>query len=79
MVGSYSSVNVRELNTLPFETIDQHLSGNTAGLFSIKHSGRPGDGDYLSLRGFKSPYTNGQPLIIVDGMIFEPAGITSNH
>jgi TonB-linked SusC/RagA family outer membrane protein len=75
MTGSYSPVDISDMNTLPYETMEQHLTGKTAGLFSTGHSGKPGEGNFLSLRGSRSPYSNGQPAIVVDGLLYETHGL----
>ena len=73
--ASFSLLNVEKINVLPYETVDRHLSGQTSGIYSMRHSGKPGEGSYLSLRGFRSPFTNGHPLVVVDGMIYEQPAI----
>lgn len=55
----------------PMETLDAMLQGKVAGLNSIRRSGTPGVGANLFLRGINSLYASNQPLIVVDGMIFD--------
>lgn len=55
------------------ETPDSYLQGRVAGLQSIRRSGTPGMGANLFLRGFNSLYATNQPLIVVDGVIFDIA------
>jgi TonB-linked SusC/RagA family outer membrane protein len=52
------------------ETPDTYLQGKIAGLNSIRRSGTPGVGANLFLRGYQSLYTDNQPLLVVDGVIF---------
>ncbi|MCK4922648.1 MAG: SusC/RagA family TonB-linked outer membrane protein [Bacteroidales bacterium] len=56
-------------------TIDESLSGNIAGAYSISQSGMPGIGVVNYIRGYKSMYTNSQPLIVIDGMPLESPGL----
>jgi TonB-linked SusC/RagA family outer membrane protein len=53
------------------ETPDAFLQGKVAGLNAIRRSGTPNVGANLFLRGISSLYTTNQPLIIVDGVIYD--------
>lgn len=53
------------------ESVGDFLQGRVAGLNSIRKSGVPGAGAYLTLRGFNSLYGTNKPLIVVDGMIYD--------
>ena len=57
-----------ELNS---ETPETYLQGRVAGLNVIRRSGTPGEGADLFLRGFTSLNTRNQPLIVVDGMVYD--------
>jgi TonB-linked SusC/RagA family outer membrane protein len=65
------------------ESIGDFIQGKAAGLSSVRKSGVPGAGAYLTLRGFNSLYATNKPLIIVDGMIYEDedygSGIIKNN
>lgn len=65
------------------ESIGGFLQGKVAGLNTVRNSGTPGAGTYLSLRGFNSLYATNKPLIIVDGMIYDDedygSGIVQNN
>ncbi len=52
------------------ETPDAYLQGKVAGLHVIRRSGTQNIGAALFLRGINSLYATNQPLIIVDGIIF---------
>jgi TonB-linked SusC/RagA family outer membrane protein len=52
------------------ETPDSYLQGKVAGLNVIRRSGTQNIGAALLLRGINSLYATNQPLIIVDGIIF---------
>ncbi|MFI5129392.1 MAG: SusC/RagA family TonB-linked outer membrane protein [Chitinophagales bacterium] len=59
------------------ETPSSYLQGSAAGLNSIRRSGTPGIGATMFLRGINSLYATNQPLIIVDGVIFDNANYGS--
>jgi TonB-linked SusC/RagA family outer membrane protein len=65
------------------ETPSTYLQGKVAGLNAIRRSGTPNIGATLSLRGISSLYASNQPLIIVDGIIFDNSdfsgSIINNH
>lgn len=64
------------------ETSSSFLQGRVAGLNAIRRSGTPNIGATLFLRGFNSLYATNQPLIIVDGVVFDNAdygGLISGH
>jgi len=65
------------------ESVGGFLQGKVAGLNTVRNSGTPGAGTYLSLRGFNSLYASNKPLIIVDGMIYDDedygSGIIQNN
>jgi TonB-linked SusC/RagA family outer membrane protein len=65
------------------ESVGGFLQGKVAGLNTVRNSGTPGAGTYLSLRGFNSLYATNKPLIIVDGMIYDDedygSGIIQNN
>lgn len=65
------------------ETPATYLQGRVAGLNAIRRSGTPNMGATLFLRGISSLYATNQPLIIVDGILFNNedhgGSIISNH
>ncbi|WP_379925732.1 SusC/RagA family TonB-linked outer membrane protein [Mariniflexile jejuense] len=65
------------------ESIGGFLQGRITGLNSVRNSGVPGSGAYLTLRGFNSLYATNKPLIILDGMIYDDedygSGIIQNN
>lgn len=86
--GSTKAVEVVNFKTNQWsspikESVGDFLQGRTAGLNSIRRSGVPGSGAYLTLRGFTSLYGSNKPLIIVDGMIYDDedygSGIIQNN
>ena len=55
------------------ETPSSYLQGSVPGLNAIRRSGTPNIGATMFLRGINSLYATNQPLIIVDGIIFDNA------
>jgi TonB-linked SusC/RagA family outer membrane protein len=53
------------------ETPDNILQGQVSGLNTVRRSGTAGSGAEMFLRGFTSLNTRNQPLIVVDGMIYD--------
>lgn len=53
------------------ETPDGYLQGRIAGLNVIRHSGTPGIGANVTLNGYTSLNASNQPLIVVDGVIYD--------
>jgi TonB-linked SusC/RagA family outer membrane protein len=82
-VNAVTSINTNGAWNRSTETPDGFLQGKVAGLAVNMRSGTPNAGAYLMLRGVNSLYTNNQPLVIVDGMLFDyndyGTSIISNH
>jgi TonB-linked SusC/RagA family outer membrane protein len=53
------------------ETPDSYLQGKIAGLDVVRKSGTPDIGAAMFLRGYNSIYGATQPLIVVDGVIYD--------
>ncbi|MBS1566407.1 MAG: SusC/RagA family TonB-linked outer membrane protein, partial [Bacteroidetes bacterium] len=70
-VNAAASVNLPGSWYRSTETPDGILQGKVAGLTPVMRSGTPGLGAWLSLRGYNSLHASNQPLIIVDGMIYD--------
>lgn len=69
---SVSSLNVREsVWKTPGISAEKAWDGKVAGLRVLPRSGNPGLGSNMFLRGFSSLYATNQPLIVVDGMIYD--------
>ncbi len=66
-----SSINTTGNWERSAETPDNYLQGQVSGLNVIRRSGTNGIGADLFLRGFSSLSTRNQPLIVVDGMIYD--------
>lgn len=71
VVNATASINTQGAWNRSAETPDGYLQGKAAGVLSTMRSGTPNAGAYMVLRGYNSLYTNNQPLIVVDGMIYD--------
>lgn len=69
--GATQELNMDEMKGLSFETADQALQGQIAGLDIVMNSGNLGSGTTMRLRGVTSINGNQEPLIVVDGNILE--------
>ena len=79
IVTAFTDLSTDDILKVPYETVDQYFQGRVAGLNVINHSGMPGDGALAYIRGIGSMNTNIQPLYVIDGMIFENAGLFTSQ
>jgi TonB-linked SusC/RagA family outer membrane protein len=64
-----TTASIRSLSAL---TVDAEITSKLSGdMRTITHSGTPGIGASMFIRGFNSLNAGSQPLIIVDGVIFD--------
>ncbi|OLY92802.1 TonB-linked outer membrane protein, SusC/RagA family [Cnuella takakiae] len=68
---SQRSLNLSGAWERPFETADTYLQGKVAGLNVIRRSGTPGSGASLFLRGLSSLNATNQPLLVIDGILYD--------
>src|SRR5690606_15400578 len=68
---SVVSVSTNGAWNRPMETPDSYLQGKAAGLDVIRRSGTSDIGADMYLRGYNSIYGAKQPLIVVDGVIYD--------
>ncbi|MFA6819345.1 MAG: SusC/RagA family TonB-linked outer membrane protein [Bacteroidaceae bacterium] len=71
------TLDMDEMKGLSFESADQALQGQIAGLDVVANSGNLGSGMSMRLRGVTSISGNQDPLIVVDGHILENYSKTS--
>ena len=80
---SVSSVQTNGAWDRSFETPGSYLQGKVAGLNTVRRSGTPNIGANLFLRGYNSLNATNQPLIVVDGVIYDNtdygSSLISNH
>ena len=69
--GAVQKFSMDEMEGLAFESVDQALQGQIAGLDIVPNSGNLGSGTTMRLRGTSTINGNAQPLIVVNDHIFE--------
>jgi TonB-linked SusC/RagA family outer membrane protein len=81
--NAIGSVNADGNWNRTLEPVEGYLQGKVAGLQPIMRSGTPNVGAFLALRGYNSLYGTNQPLVVVDGHIFDindyGPSLISNH
>ena len=70
VTGSLSRVDVKKMEALPNTNISQALRGRVAGV-QFTDNGRPGQGGSILIRGQRSISASNNPLVVLDGIIFE--------
>ena len=65
------SINMSEFDGLSLTTVDEALQGRIAGLDIVANSGNLGAGTSMRLRGVSSINGSSEPLIVVDGNVWE--------
>lgn len=79
VTGAIASVGTAELQQSPVANLSNALAGRLPGLVTQQFSGEPGaDGAALNVRGFGTTNSN-SPLIIVDGVQRDFAGLDANE
>ncbi|BDD09639.1 SusC/RagA family TonB-linked outer membrane protein [Fulvitalea axinellae] len=69
--GSSVTITGEQLSERGYFTLDNALRGLVPGLLSNSRSGVSASGSTMTLRGASSASANTEPLIVVDGVIFE--------
>jgi TonB-linked SusC/RagA family outer membrane protein len=65
------TLNMSDVEGLAFTSADEALQGKIAGLDIVANSGNLGAGTSMRLRGVTTINGNAEPLIVVDGNIFD--------
>ena len=65
------SIDMSEFDGLALTTVDEALQGRIAGLDIVANSGNLGSGTSMRLRGVSSINGSSEPLIVVDGNVWE--------
>lgn len=68
---SNQTISTKEFEGLAITTIDEALQGRIAGLDIVASSGNLGSGTSMRLRGVSSINSSAEPLIVVDGNVWE--------
>lgn len=72
------TMNMDDVEGLSFASADEALQGKIAGLDIISNSGNLGSGTSMRMRGVSTINGSAEPLIVVDGNIFDlPADVSS--
>ena len=69
--NAQQTINASEFEGLGVTTIDEALQGRIAGLDIVANSGNLGAGTSMRLRGVSTINLNAEPLIVVDGNVWE--------
>ena len=69
--GAVGKFSMDDMEGLAFESVDQAMQGQVAGLDIVPNSGNLGSGTTMRLRGTTTINGNAQPLIVVNDHIFE--------
>ena len=68
---AHQMIDAKEFEGLGMTSVDEALQGRIAGLDIVSNSGNLGSGTSMRLRGVSSINGSSEPLIVVDGNIFE--------
>ena len=68
------SISMSEFNGLALTTVDEALQGRIAGLDIVANSGNLGSGTSMRLRGVSTVLGSSEPLIVVDGNVWQTGG-----
>ena len=71
MSVAHQTIDAKEFEGLGITTVDEALQGRISGLDIVSNSGNLGSGTSMRLRGVSSINGSSEPLIVVDGNIFE--------
>src|SRR5205085_11103896 len=75
LANSVASVDAEQLTKVPAVSIENALQGKVAGAQTQQHTGAPGGGNRIRLRGTSSILGNATPLYVVDGVITSDVAI----
>ena len=68
LTGSVSVVNTKDVQDIPFNTIDNALAGKASGVQITKTDGTPGGAVRMRIRGSTSLLGGNEPLYVIDGV-----------
>ena len=79
VLSNYSNLDVRNIQFSSSLSIDQYMQGRITGMNVTNHSGDPGSGASVFIRGVNSLNATNQPLYLVDGVPLASMGIFSSN
>jgi len=75
LTGAVATVSAKDIEDVPFTTVDNALAGKAAGVQVTKTDGTPGGAVRIRIRGSSSILGGNDPLYVIDGV---PVQIQSN-
>jgi len=75
LTGAVSTISAKDVEDVPFTTIDNALAGKAAGVQVTKTDGTPGGAVRIRIRGSSSFLGGNDPLYVIDGV---PLQVASN-
>ncbi len=75
LTGSVSTIDTKQIQDIPFNTVDNAMAGKAAGVQVTKSDGAPGGAVKIRIRGTTSLLGGNDPLYIIDGV---PVEVRSN-
>ena len=76
LTGATSKVDGEDVEKMNLARMDQALQGQVSGVNISTNSGSPGGSSNIRIRGL-STFGNNDPLILVDGVVYDVAGLNS--
>lgn len=76
--GSVTTVGAKDLELIPFTSVDKALQGRVAGLRSVGASGQPGAMQQIRIRGLGSITGSSEPLYVIDGIPVNSGDLSVN-
>lgn len=77
--GSVNSVTSKDFNNGPIVSPEQLIAGKIAGVQITQHSGEPGGGISIRIRGGTSVGASNDPLFVIDGVPIDNEGTASGR
>jgi TonB-dependent starch-binding outer membrane protein SusC len=78
LTGSVANVNVKDFNKGIISSPEQLINGKISGVQIMSNNGSPTSGSTIRIRGGASLNASNEPLIVLDGVPLEAAGISGN-
>ncbi|WP_431215917.1 TonB-dependent receptor plug domain-containing protein [Puia sp. P3] len=76
LTGSVSTVSGKDIQDVPFNTVDNAIAGKAAGVQVTKTDGTPGGAVRIRVRGSASLLGGNDPLYVIDGV---PMQVQNNY
>lgn len=76
--GASVSMKESDLKGSIITNLDQSLQGRAAGVTAVQTSGAPGSSSSIRVRGQATVNSNAEPLYVIDGVIVQGGGNSSN-